>query len=103
MRQAGGFDKPCACGGDTGLGADQQPNDIDTLIQNTVSLARDLFPNQTAAAEEWISQRLLNYGVNYAQYKAGQYYQTATDYLSNPYVVLGLGLFAGWFFFGRRR
>lgn len=96
-----GFDVPCACKGASGLGA-MEESQIDALIANTVALARDIFPNQTQAAEEWISRRLMAYGIDYAKNRAGQFYGSVSEVLTNPFVVLGIGLFAGYLIFKRR-
>ena len=100
MKYLPGFDTACTCSGTNGLGADS-PEAIDTLVRNTVAVARDLFPGQTAAAEEWIAARLMSYGTDYAKYKVQQGYGVASEWLSNPFVVLGIGLFAGWIIFKR--
>ncbi len=81
-----------------GLGADSE---VDKIIANVMASARALFPVQTSEAEAWIAARLASYGVDYARYKAQQYYGTASEFLSNPIILLGLGLFAGWVIFKR--
>lgn len=81
----------------SGLGAD----DIDTIIQNVLASARSLYPVQTAEAEAWVTARLANYGIDYAKYRAQQLYGTASEWLSNPLIMLGLGLGIGYFVFRR--
>ncbi len=85
-----GFDIHC-----DDLGEDQ----VDVIIQNVLSMARSLWPEKTAEAEAWVTQRLFNYGIDYSKYKAEMAYQTATQWLSSPAVLLGLGLFAGYLAF----
>jgi len=88
----------CTC--NEGLGADT--SQVDAIVLSVVEAARALFPEKTAEAEAYIQQRLFNYGVDYAKYKARQTYGTATELLSSPMVLLGLGLLGGYFMFKRR-
>jgi hypothetical protein len=94
-----GFDKPCNCI-NRGLGA-AELTETDLVIRNIMDSARSLFPEQTAEFENWVSARAMNYGIDYAQYKAKQAYGALTDLVSSPIALLGLGLFAGWMIFKR--
>lgn len=76
-------------------------DNVDALIQETLSIARAMFPEQTAKAEAWAMQRLTAYGINYAQYKAQQGYGALTDLFNNPWIVLGGGLLLGYLAFKR--
>jgi hypothetical protein len=69
---------------------------IDQIIQNVINSARSLYPVQTAEAEAWIAARLANYGIDYARYRAQQMYGTATEWLSNPFILIGLGILGGY-------
>jgi hypothetical protein len=80
---------------DYGLGDEQ----IDSIIRSVVESARSLFPQQTAEAEAWITARLANYGVDYAKYRAQQLYSSASEWLSNPVILIGLGLLGGYLVF----
>ena len=74
---------------------------IDRIIKNVIESARSIFPAQTAEAEAWIAARLANYGVDYAKYRAQQAYGTASEWLSNPLILIAIGLGAGYLFFRR--
>ena len=74
---------------------------IDTIIQNIIMSARSLFPEQTSEFEAWVTARMAAYGIDYAKYRAQQLYGTATDWLSNPVVLLGVGLLGGYLMFKR--
>jgi len=94
------FDQSCDCASGTGLAAEE--NTTDQIIRELTSSARALFPAQTAEAEAWIAKRAVNYGIDYAKYQAQQGYSTINEWLSNPIILLALGLGAGWLVFRRR-
>jgi hypothetical protein len=73
--------------------------DVDTIIANVMASARALFPQQTAEAEAWIASRLTSYGIDYAKYRAQQLYGGVNEWLSNPVVLLGVGLLGGYLLF----
>lgn len=79
----------------------QGDENVDAVLRELMNTARSIWPEQTAEAEAWIAARAASYGIDYAKYKAGQAYQAASEWVSNPLILLGLGLLGGYLIFKR--
>lgn len=98
----------CATGDGLGQWATQPAtqsvtqSDVDALVNNVRTIAQAIWGNdKVAEAEAWINQQLLQYGINYAKYKAQQAYGAVSEYLQNPIVVFGVGFIVAAMLFRR--
>lgn len=58
----------------------------DIIIKNILDTARQLWPEKTAQAEQWINQQLMSYGISYAKYQAQQAAAAVQPWLQSPIV-----------------
>jgi len=67
----------CHC---SNLGDDQ----TDIIIANILDTAREIWPERTAQAEDWINSQAASYGISYAKYQAERASMTVYPWLQSP-------------------
>lgn len=75
---------------------DQKEARDEAIFNAVLQASRELFPAQTAKAEEWLQQRLLQYGIIYAKGQIQEKIAKAEPVVKNPWLWLGAGALVGW-------